>query len=544
MCSYNRLNSSYGCANDYILNQVLKDELAFPGFVLSDWNAQHDGDAVSGLDMAMPNSPYWQNNALVDATNNGSLPPSRLQDMAQRILAPWFHIFNGPSGVIPLGAGLPADNTAPHTLIDGRDPASKPSTLQSAIEGHVLLKNTNNALPLRKPKFLSLFGYDATVAPINNPSNSILSLFNFGLQSVNITLIDLIGVLTGGSAQSVPEIATLGTWLGGGGSGAISASYWSDPYSAIQAQAYEDDTYLRWDFQSTSPDVSAASDACLVFVNEGASEGVDRKGLNDLDSDALVTNVADKCANTIVVIHNVWIRTVESFFDHPNVTGLIFAHLPGQDSGRALVEVLYGKQSPSGRLPYTVAKSAYDYGPLLYPCVPAQGDTDPKCYFDEGVNIDYRYFLEHDIQPRFAFGYGLTYSTFEYTDLAVAWTEQAPSLLPPNPDVVAPGGILSLFDTIASATFTLRNTGDVAAAEVAQLYVQFAGEEKVRYLRGFAKELLQPGESKSVELELTRRDLSRWNVVSGSWELQVGEYSLFVGRDVLDPLALIGTLTR
>ncbi|KAL9089161.1 MAG: hypothetical protein Q9159_002721 [Coniocarpon cinnabarinum] len=550
MSSYNRLNGTYASSNNYTLNQVLKEDLAFPGFVVSDWGAQHDGtpSANAGLDMAMPNSLFWENNALVTATQNGSLSSGRLANMAQRILAAWYYIFDGPVGDIPLGVGLPADNTAPHTLVEGRDPASKPSTLQSAVEGHVLLKNTNNALPLKRPRFLSLFGYDATVAPTNNPSSSMLSLFNFGLQSYDISVADLIGVLTGNQAS---ESATHGTLISGGGSGANTASYWSDPYSAIQAQAYEDDTYLRWDFESTTPDVSVASDACLVFINEGASEGFDRSGLNDLDSDKLVTNVANKCANTIVVIHNVWIRTVESWIDHPNVTALLFAHLPGQDSGRALVEVLYGRQSPSGRLPYTVAKSAFDYGPLLQPCRPLPGDLDPRCYFEEGVNIDYRYFLEHGIEPRFAFGEGLTYSEFGYQGLNVQWLEETPPISPPNPDTVAPGGLTSLFDNLARATFTVTNTGSVAAAEVSQLYLTFPDSENnatgnatsTKALRGFKKTPLQPGKSATVSLDLTRRDLSRWNTQHRSWELQMGRYQIAVGRNALDE-ALRGQLER
>ena len=537
MCSYNRLNSTYACSDSHSLTQVLKTELAFPGFVLSDWNAQQDSwpSANAGLDMAMPSSSYWDNSGLVNATSNGSVISGRLADMATRILASWYHVFNGTAGNVPLGIGIPADNTAPHELIEARDPASKNSTLQSAIEGHVLLKNINAALPLNKPRMLSIFGYDATVAPINNPASNPYSAYNLGAQSINISGEQL--------PLQLPEAATLGTWLGGGGSGAITSSYWSDPYSAIQEQAYEDNTFLRWDFRSSNPNVSAASDVCLVFINEIASEAYDRPDLADAASDILVQNVAMKCANTIVVIHNVGVRTV-GWLDHPNVTALVFAHLPGQDSGRALVELLYGKQSFSGRLPYTIAKNASDYGLLLNPCEPKLGDDNPQCYFQEGPNIDYKYFAERNVTPQFPFGYGLTYTAFGYKNLTVEWTVSDLPAEPPNPDIMAPGGITSLFDTVAHASFTLTNLGYKPAAEVPQLYITFPGGGNIKNLRGFAKELLQSGDSSCVEFDLTRRDLSRWNAAKKMWELQTGSYSVVVGRNALDPEELTATLVR
>lgn len=138
---------------------------------------------------------------------------------------------------------------------------------------------------------------------------------------------------------------------------------------------------MAWDFQSVNPPVNPESSACLVFTNEFRSEAYDSPDLNNATADMLVTNVASKCSNTIVVIHNAWIRLVDAFVDHPNVTAILYAHLPGQNSGRALVEILYGAQSPSGRLPYTVAKNASDYGSLLAPLRIAANNTDPQGEF-------------------------------------------------------------------------------------------------------------------------------------------------------------------
>lgn len=125
--------------------------------------------------------------------------------------------------------------------------------------------------------------------------------------------------------------------------------------------------------------VESSSDACLVFINEFATEGVDRSSVADSASDALVKSVASQCKNTIVTIHNAGPRVVDAWIDNENVTAVIFAHLPGQDSGEALVKILYGDVSPSGRLPYTVAKKADDYG---FPLKPCNGTSnDPQCEF-------------------------------------------------------------------------------------------------------------------------------------------------------------------
>jgi beta-glucosidase len=130
--------------------------------------------------------------------------------------------------------------------------------------------------------------------------------------------------------------------------------------------------------------------------------------LQDGYSDTLVTNVASQCHNTIVVIHNAGVRLVDNWIDHPNITAVIFAHLPGQESGNALVELMYGRQSPSGRLPYTVAHSESDYGALLGPDLATPDNPFyPQSDFTEGLMIDYKHFINEDIQPRFAFGFGM-----------------------------------------------------------------------------------------------------------------------------------------
>lgn len=340
-----------------------------------------------------------------------------------------------------------------------------------------------------------------------------------------------------------PGVAFNGTFLAGGGSGASTGAYIDAPLHAFQRQAYDDDTFLAWDTASTDPFVNPASDACLVFTNEAASEGWDRPYLADPTSDVLVQNVASKCSNTMVIIHNAGIRLVDEWIDHPNVTAVLYAHVPGQDSGRALVEVLYGKQSPSGRLPYTVARKASDYGALLEPVVPSgtKNDYYPQSDFNETVYIDYKAFIADNITPRFEFGYGLTYSNFSYSDLVTQVVPRADlAYLPKSRNTVTEGGVAALWDIVAEVHCSVKNTGTVSAAEVAQLYIGIPnGPMKV--LRGFEKKTIRPNEHKRILFELTRRDLSHWDVEKQSWGLQAGQYAVYVGKSILD-IQLQGSL--
>lgn len=272
------------------------------------------------------------------------------------------------------------------------------------------------------------------------------------------------------------------------------------------------------------------SDACLVFINAMATEGWDRDGLHDDFSDGLVLNVADKCANTIVVIHAAGIRLVDQWIEHPNVTATMIAHLPGQDIGESLVSLLYGEISPSGKLPYTLARNESDYGNLYEPCKPASEDDHyPQCNYTEGVYIDYRHFDANDIEPRFEFGFGLSYTTFEYSGGSVR-SAPAPSNHLSQRVITMTD---SIWDVAATVAVTVTNTGGVAAEEIAQLYVGIPGGP-ARQLRGFDKVWLAPGEQADVAFELTRRDLSAWDVASQSWVLQPGSYGVYVGSSSRD----------
>lgn len=544
MSAYQRVNNSYCGQNSKILNGLLKGELGFQGFVVSDWRGQHAGldSWDAGLDMAMPNS-QWSGNITI-GISNGTFAQERLDDIATRILAAWYRYADFNS----TGQGMPESVNELHHIVDAIDPASKPVILQGAVEGHVLVKN-EDSLPLNKPRHLSVFGYDAVAADINIESDDLGILFSlFHGNTLNfpngtaMTPEGFSAMIAKREPLFVPPGTSLnGTQYCGGGSGNNNPAYIDSPLDAISRQAYEDGTSVSWDVHSLEPSVNVNTDACLVFVNELASEGWDRPSLADEYSDDLIENVASKCPNTIVVIHNAGTRLVDRWYDHENITGIIYAHLPGQDSGRSLVEILWGKQSPSGRLPYTVAKQESDYGSLLSPILP---QPDAPFYAQDndtqGVYIDYKHFIKEGIEPRFPFGFGLTYTEFLYSDLNIDLFEVNTSSHVENPTFIE-GGVAELWEVIARVRVSVTNVGDVAAAEVPQLYVGIpGGPEKV--LRGFEKEVIHPGVTTNFAFDLTRRDLSTWSVEDQQWVLQSGDYQVYVGKDVLD-IQLQDTLT-
>lgn len=518
MCSYQRANHSYGCQNSKLLNGILKTELGFEGFVVSDWDGQKSGvaSANAGLDVTMPGAGFW-GGKLVEAVNNGSVSEDRINDMATRLLAGWYllhqeNTFPPPAMYSNTQKHFPVDVQADHATLIRHIGAA----------GTVLVKNVNHTLPLKKPRFLCIYGYDAILkaGPWENPDRFGGGYeVNFGWNTLN------------------------GTLISGGGSGSTTPPYVISPFQAIQERIALDRGILRWDFYSDNPSPAYVNaDACLVFVNAYASESFDRTSLTDTFSDNLVSNVASQCPNTIVIIHAAGIRTVDAWIDHPNITAVLFAGLPGQESGHSLVDVLYGDTNPSGKLPYTVAKQETDYGHLLNSSVSFA--KDPEDIFSEGLYIDYRAFDRDDIEPRFEFGFGLSYTTFAYANLSVSLAREADTSEFPDPEIdIVQGGHPSLWEAVAVVSCAVSNTGDVSGAEIAQLYLGIPGEDTpVRQLRGFARVgPLAAGETRRAAFELTRRDMSAWDVDSQQWHLRRGEYNVWVGASSRD-LRLRGTL--
>lgn len=520
MCSYNRINNTYGCENSKLMNGLLKGELGFDGFVMLDWNAQHNlNSANAGLDMLMPLGGNWGQN-LTNAVLNGTVTEDRVTDMAMRIVASWYLV--GQENFPEPGFGM-KNLTLPHELVDARNPDSKPVIMDGAVAGHVLLKNTNHALPLKgKQKMLSVFGYDAALPATKNTD----ILFQLGYYSSPEMAQAVLG-----TEAHFDQAAHGGTIISGGRAAATAPSYIIDPLNAIQQRAVEDDTWINWDTTSFDPQVNPASNACLVFINAISTEGWDRDGLHDEFSDGLVKNVASKCGNTIVVIHASGIRLVDQWIEHPNVTAAVLAHVPGQDSGRAFVKLLYGEVGFSGKLPYTIAKNESDY-PVYKPCALAfKGDTDPQCDYTEGVYLDYRAFDAKNITPRFEFGYGLSYTTFDYSSLSIS-AHGVRKCFSTSLD--------ELWQVVAKVHVSIVNSGNIDGHEIAQLYVGIPGAPP-KQLRGFEKFGLKAGQSGRATFELTRRDLSQWDVVQQKWVLLPGDYKIYVGASSRD-IRLTGSI--
>ncbi|KAL4914695.1 glycoside hydrolase superfamily [Aspergillus aurantiobrunneus] len=532
MCAYQRINGSYACANSKVLNGLLKEELGFQGYVVSDWGGTHSGVASieSGEDMDMPGGlgAYGQTNGfgsffggnLTRAVTNGTLAESRVDDMIVRIMTPyyWLNQDQDYPSVDPSCADFntfsPRDTWIREFNLTGersRDVRGDHAALirRHAAESTVLLKNKNNALPLKAPKSLAVFGNDAgqnTNGPVNDAT------FEYG------------------------------TLAAGGGSGTGRFTYLVDPLTAINNRAQKDNSLVQYWLNNTqiaTSDVQAEllwlptpPSACLVFTKTWAEEGADREHLSlDYNGTEVVESVAAFCNNTIVVTHSSGINDLP-FASHPNVTAILAAHFPGQESGNSIVDVLYGDVNPSGRLPYTIARNSSDYNAPPTTEITTDGQNDWQSWFTEKLEIDYRYFDAHDIPVLYEFGFGLSYTTFDISDIAATPVVDSISSVPDH-SPVQPGGNPALWEPIYNVTVSVTNSGDVKGAAVPQLYVTFPDSTPSgtppKQLRGFDKVSLEPGESRTVTFELARRDLSYWDIVSQEWLIPEGEFVVRVG---------------
>jgi len=534
MCSYNRVNQTYACQNDKLLNGLLKSELGFRGYVSSDYFAVHAGvaSATGGLDLNMPgalsvrlqrvNASYFGGNVTL-AVNNGSLPLQRVNDMVRRIMLPYYLLGQDrdfptldpstrdvlSSIYIPGAQGpqVPArDVRGNHALHIRR--------LGSA--GSVLLKNIKSALPINPKiiKNIGVFGGDAA---------------------------DLVAGLRfpGEATEQGQDIGTLDI---GGGSGTGKHTNIVAPLDAIKTRAKRTNARVQYitnnkvlasnDFTSIYPE----PDVCFVFINTYASEGHDRKSWEaDWNSTLVVNNVAARCDNTVVITHSAGINAMP-WATNPNVTAIIAAHLPGEETGNSIVDILWGDYNPSGKLPYTIPKIESDYNIPIVNATSFDTPTGWQANFTEGQMIDYRHFDINNIKPLYEFGFGLSYTNFTLTkDLQVKKLIKNPSIEANPLAKIQQGGNPELWTDLVRVTTKVKNTGRVSGATVVQLYLSMAkiagipNGTPIRVLRGFEKVYLKAGEERNVEFLLTRRDLSYWDVVTQRWVLPAGSFDVQVG---------------
>ncbi|KAH7196454.1 glycoside hydrolase superfamily [Fusarium flagelliforme] len=617
MCSYNMVNNSYACQNSKLLNGILKDEMGFQGFVMSDWLAQRSGvaSALAGLDMSMPGDGLkWADGEslwgprLTQAVLNGSLPVDRLNDMALRIVASFYQLGQdkdenkGPNfsswtydekDVLAPGSPSPQEKQVVNQYVNVQEDHAELAR-QIAIEGTVLLKN-EGVLPLSR---------EGKLANSESKKDRKIKIGIFGEDAG-----------PGHGPNYCPDQGCNDGTLGSGwGSGAADFPYLVAPIEALRKELKNDKVDVS-EFLSNKIENAkkiTQQDICLVFANSNAGEGYlswnsVRGDRNDLSlqkgGDALITGVANHCGGpTIVVIHAVGPVVVESWINHPRIKAVLMANLPGQESGNAIASILFGDESPSGKLPYTIGKALADYGPggqVLY--IP--NGVIPQQDFNEGLYIDYRHFDKNGVDVRYEFGFGLSYTTFEYKDLKIDVKEgvsQLPSertsgAKPPKLDDKIPdvkeglwpknirrlkkwiypyidsaddikqgdypypegydtpqtpsaaggeeGGNPDLWKTVVTVSVVVTNTGSVKGKAVPQLYLSYPEskvDHPVRVLRGFEKVSLKKGESKKVKFELTRRDLSYWDVEEQNWRVEDGEFVIAVGDSSRD-LKLTGT---
>lgn len=517
MCSYNKINGTWACENDGTLDGLLKGELGFKGYVMSDWNAQHTTvqSANTGLDMTMPGtdfsggSIFW-GPQLTSAVNSGQVSKSRLDDMVTRILAAWY--------LVGQDSGYPSTNIQANVQGSHKD-----NVRAVARDGIVLLKNTGSILPLKKTSKIALVGSAAVVNPAGKNACTDRSC----------------------------DTGALGM---GWGSGTAQYPYFVAPYDALKNRTSADGTTLSLSSSDSTASVASAvagADVAIVVVTSDSGEEYltvegnvgDRNNLDPWHSgNALVKAVAGANKNTIVVVQSVGPVILESILALDGVKAVVWAGLGSQENGNALVDILYGSTSPSGKLPYTIAKSATDYGTSL-----SSGDDS----FPEGLYIDYRHFDKADIDPRYEFGFGLcklphicqnyqqntdqitAYTNFTYHNLSTTSTADSG----PATGATVSGGRSDLFENVAVVTATISNSGSVHGAEVAQLYITLpsgapAGPPK--QLRGFSKLSLDPGKSGTATFNLRKKDLSYWDVDDQNWIVPTGKFGIMVGASSRD----------
>ncbi|KNG81934.1 hypothetical protein ANOM_009728 [Aspergillus nomiae NRRL 13137] len=257
MCSYNRVNNSFGCQNSTTMNGLPKTELGFSGFTVSDWNAQHSGVAASiaGLDMAMPDGQkYWGNN-FTEAYANGGISVAHLDNMPM-IISAWYKMGQDGATYPAPGVGVPYNIRAPHRIVNALDTDAKPTLFEGAVEGHVLVKNTNDVLPLKSPS------YCPSSATTPKPLLSAVSQVEETFGTINFASTML-------EQPYDFQVAFNGTVTGGGGSGSNTGPYISAPLDALQQRASQDNTVIMWDTENTDDYMALmeGSDACLVFIN-------------------------------------------------------------------------------------------------------------------------------------------------------------------------------------------------------------------------------------------------------------------------------------
>jgi beta-glucosidase len=493
MCSYNRINGDFGCENHYTLQDVLKKDWGFKGFVISDWGATHSTEKASaaGLDQEQPMADFFgpQLKAAVEA---GRVPLREIDDHVRRILYAEFL-----SGVV--------DDPPQKSVVDVEQGFEVAQRVEE--KSIVLLKNSPTVLPIDPSKVHS-------IAIIGGHAD--------------------VGMISGGGSAQVDPPSGNAIMPPGKGATEWQQHIWfpTSPLKALQAKLPN----TKIDFDSGKDLQSAASlakgaDLAIVFAYQWLSEDMDVPSLSLPDNqDALIERVAAANPHTIVVLETGSAVTMP-WVD--KVAGVVEAWFAGSSGHKALANVLVGDVNPSGKLPLTFPKSDNDLPrPAIQPApspTELQANADPMkpggafdSYFvryDDGAAVGYKWFELQHKQPLFGFGFGLSYTTYAYSGLTVDSATKV-------------------------ARFTVKNTGKRLGTEIAQVYARLpkGADEPYERLVGWKRVSLSPGESQVVTVSIDSRVLQSFDEASDRWNFVPGDYEVLVGPSS-DNTPLSGSLT-
>ena len=459
MTSYNPLNGAHASESSWLIKENLR-KWGFKGIVMSDWAANYDALSfmMSGVDLEMPDAFAAKPEKVIPLIENGVVPMKELDEKCENILRTFDRF-----GLLDKDI---KDTSIPEDLEENNERA-----YLAALEAPVLLKNEDGILPLTPGADIVLIGPRADMLPL------------------------------------------------GGGSGAVTPPDGRAITLRAGLEQFFNVTYLE------KPDAKAlaAADAVVVaigFHRNIEHEGEDRPYTLPEGQDELMTEVLKHNKNVVAVVSSGGEFDTSAWLD--STPAFLMSWYSGQCSGKALAEIISGKVSPSGRLPITFW-GALDKNPAQQYYSPVEsrfaGDEvqrDPVkyCDYSEGVFLGYRGVEHFGVEPLYPFGYGLTYGTFEYSDLKVTPSK---------------GGY--------DVSFILTNTGSVAAAEVSQVYVAPVDPSlprPARELKGFAKRQLAPGESASVTLSLDKDSFAHYDIYAHDWVVDPGEYVIQVGASSAD----------
>ncbi|RJS86887.1 glycosyl hydrolase [Candidatus Bathyarchaeota archaeon] len=463
MCAYNKVNGEYCSENAYLLSNILREEWGFEGFVVSDWGAVNDRvkGLLAGLDLQMPYDGGLGDRKIIEAVKKGELPEEVLDKAVERILRVVFKAIENKK------ENATYDKKAHHKL-----------AREVARECFVLLKNEDEILPLKKKGTIALIGAFAKTPRYQG----------LGSSHVNPTLDTAYEEILN-KVEGKVEI--------------------------LYADGYRlDSDVVDEKLIAEAKEIAKRSEVAVIFAGlpeKYESEGYDRDHMKMPENhNRLIEEVSKVQKNLVVVLSNgapvemPWIDRVK---------GILETYLGGQGWGGAVADVLFGVVSPSGKLAETFPKKLSDNPSYLnFP------GEDDRVEYREGIFVGYRYYDKKEMEVLFPFGYGLSYTTFEYSDLRLDKKEMTDQ------------------DTLR-VSVKVKNTGKMPGKEVVQLYVRDVESSVIRpekELKGFEKVELISGEEKEVVFTLDKRAFAYYDVELKDWHVESGEYEILVGKSSRD----------